>query len=486
MTLPAIVIAAVVAAATSVHIPVSTNEPAAQAAMDRGLFLYYAYDGDDAARSFEDAATRDPRLAMAYWGLALAHGPDLNTALTQPQFEAAQHAIRRAAALAPGAPKHERELVAILTLRYAGPFADWQRDDAAYREAMLAFANSSHDENAQLLAAEALLEHGGLLWHDARPASDESRTAFDLVSEVLSGDARNPMANHLCVHLYDYAPDRRAALPCAQRLDAAAFPMQAEHLAHMPAHYWIEVGNYSAALSSSDRAYALISRLEGTSDGAQHAQAYETHDVAVGYSAAAMLGNYSVARTWARRMEVAYNTSFDAFTALRFGRYADAYAAPGSQFGGPSVRGLAALRLGRVSEVRAIQSRLSAGGATHGYIPQLFLARASEVDGKIPDVRRWIAQALNNQQDAFGAELIPLLPAGEALGFFELRRGAYSAAVAAFAQTLALYPHDPRALYGLATALAGDGQAAAATKARARFEAEWKGADTRLIGADFP
>ena len=54
MTLPAIVIAAVLAASTSVHFPVSTNDPEAQVAIDRGLFLYYAYNGGGAARSFDE------------------------------------------------------------------------------------------------------------------------------------------------------------------------------------------------------------------------------------------------------------------------------------------------------------------------------------------------------------------------------------------------------------------------------------------------
>ena len=46
------VVLAAVAAATSAHMPVSTSDAAAQAAFDRGLFLYYAYNGDEAAKEF--------------------------------------------------------------------------------------------------------------------------------------------------------------------------------------------------------------------------------------------------------------------------------------------------------------------------------------------------------------------------------------------------------------------------------------------------
>ena len=485
VTLPALMIAAVVAAATSVHFPVSTNVPAAQAAMDRGLFLYYAYNGDEAARTFEEAASRDAGLAMAGWGIALADGPDLNTPLTATQFDAAQRAIQHAVSLERDAPPNERKYLEIMATRYTGTFADWQHDDAAYRNAMLALAQSSNDENAKLLAAEALLEHGGLTWQSGQPASGESRTALELVTSVLRSDPRDPMANHLCVHLYDLAPNRRPALACAQSLDAAAFPPEAEHLTHMPAHYWIETGDYAAALASSERAYDALQKLEETPAGALHANRYAKHDIMVGYSATMMLGNYATARLWSQRVSGAYNSSFEALTALRFGRYLSAYAAPDASYGNSSVHGLSALHLNHPTEAAAAAAHLTPD-LDHGYLPQFFLSRIAESERNYGDARRLLARAAENQAGSHSGELIPLIPAGEALGFFQLRQGDNAAAIATFTQTLAAYANDPRALYGLATALTAAGQNAAAQNARSRFNVMWKGADTALAGADFP
>jgi tetratricopeptide (TPR) repeat protein len=213
---------------------------------------------------------------------------------------------------------------------------------------------------------------------------------------------------------------------------------------------------------------------------------YLKHDVAVGYSAAMMLGNYATAQLWSTRMDSAYDTSFDALTALRFGRYSEAYAAPDSAFGNPAVRGFAALHLGHTNEARAIAARLAEKPPAHGYLSQLFLARVAEADGRPADVHRWITQAAADQNADFSGELIPLLPADELLGFIELRRGASPQAVTAFTQTLTLYPNDPRALYGLALALAAGGQNAAAATSQARFIQEWEDADTRLDGANLP
>src|SRR5579871_1298445 len=64
---------------TYVHHPVSTDVASAQFAIDRGLTLVFAYESGEAERSFREAASLDPTLAMAWWGIALALGPDINT-----------------------------------------------------------------------------------------------------------------------------------------------------------------------------------------------------------------------------------------------------------------------------------------------------------------------------------------------------------------------------------------------------------------------
>jgi tetratricopeptide (TPR) repeat protein len=470
-------------AAAPVHFATTTANPQAQAAIDRGLFLYYAYDGTDAKRAFAQAAALDSRLAPAYWGIALAEGPDLNTPLTEERFERASDAVRKAVVLERNAPSSERRFVEIMATRYAGSFADWPSDDAAYRRAMLALAHTSHDENAELLAAEALLEHGGLIWKNGQLASEESRAANALVAGVLRSDPDNVMANHLCIHLYDLAPERTPALPCAQRLDGDTFPPEAEHLAHMPAHYWIETGNYTAALRSSERAYDLMTQLAASEPASEHVEQYDKHNVAVGYSAAMMQGNFATAMLWSRRMSSAFETNFDGVTALRFGRYETAYASDGTEFAGMSVRGLAAVRLGHLAEARALAAKIPATNSARGYIPQIFLARLAAAGGDLTETQRWIDKSLANQRDTFGGELIPLIPADEALGAIRLERNDATGAIAAFGDALVAYPNDPRALFGLSRAYAANGDKARAATARARFDKAWEGADTKAEDA---
>ena len=64
----------------NLHHPVTTktNSILAQRFFDQGLTFVYAFNHDEAAASFEEAAHLDPEVAMAYWGIALSLGPNIN------------------------------------------------------------------------------------------------------------------------------------------------------------------------------------------------------------------------------------------------------------------------------------------------------------------------------------------------------------------------------------------------------------------------
>ena len=59
------------------HHPVSTKNAEAQQFFDQGLRLIYAFNHDEAARSFQKASELDPKLAMAYLGDRGSGGPEL-------------------------------------------------------------------------------------------------------------------------------------------------------------------------------------------------------------------------------------------------------------------------------------------------------------------------------------------------------------------------------------------------------------------------
>src|SRR5687768_10909258 len=51
----------------TLHHPITTKDAGAQAYFDQGLRLIYAFNHEEAIRSFEEALRLDPDAAMAYW-----------------------------------------------------------------------------------------------------------------------------------------------------------------------------------------------------------------------------------------------------------------------------------------------------------------------------------------------------------------------------------------------------------------------------------
>jgi tetratricopeptide (TPR) repeat protein len=89
------------------HHPVSTSNPEAQKFFDQGMRLIFAFNHEEAAGSFQRAAELDPKLAMAYWGLAEAVGPNYNDPADPDRFKKAHEAIAKAEALAANASPSE-------------------------------------------------------------------------------------------------------------------------------------------------------------------------------------------------------------------------------------------------------------------------------------------------------------------------------------------------------------------------------------------
>src|SRR5215471_10838648 len=60
------------------HRKVTTSSPLAQRYFDQGMRFIWAFNHDEATRSFAKAATIDPKCASCYWGVALTLGPNYN------------------------------------------------------------------------------------------------------------------------------------------------------------------------------------------------------------------------------------------------------------------------------------------------------------------------------------------------------------------------------------------------------------------------
>lgn len=464
----AALVLAALSSTLSAHHPVSTSDPAAQADFDRGLTLLYAYNAPQAAQAFASALQHDPHLAMAAWGEALANGTDLNTGLTAARFARAQTAARLAQSLAASASPAERAYIAAVQIRYGAAYADHTDAEARYRDAMAALVSQYPlDDDAATLDAEALMEHLGTsaMWTNGgtQPVADAAQ-ALGLISRVLIRNPNHIFANHLCVHAYDYARDHTPAIACADRL--ASWPMDPaqEHLAHMPAHTYLEMGQYAKALRASEYAWKL--RTQSTQP-----LRYGAHDAYTAWSASMMLGDLAVAQTWATRTGQQYSGSDLWATWARFGQWQRiALSNAQNEFYAPLSRGWTDIHFGVWNDARAMLALYGNADTDYRWLLQ---SAIDEHHASLTDAVADLQHAIAYQQTQDQAEQLPLFPAGEYLGYLYYRHREFAQARDAFQDTLVRFPNDPRALYGLALSQRALGQSKDSSQAFQSFASVW-------------
>src|SRR5262245_34981161 len=79
--------------------PITTSSPRAQRFFDQGLSLAYAFNHEEAKRSFLEGARLDPACAMCWWGVALVLGPNINASMDPAVTTEAVRAARKASSL---------------------------------------------------------------------------------------------------------------------------------------------------------------------------------------------------------------------------------------------------------------------------------------------------------------------------------------------------------------------------------------------------
>jgi tetratricopeptide (TPR) repeat protein len=278
--------------------PVSTHNPQAQQFFDQGLRFIYAFNHDEAARSFQHAAELDPTLAMAYWGVAEAVGPNYNDPADPDRYKRAHEAVQRAVDLASSASPSEQAYIQALAKRYpADPASDLKKAADDYRDAMRQLVSEFPDDlDAATLFAEAGMNlHPWGLWHtDGTPEAGTEEIVSTLES-VIKRDPNHLGAIHYYIHAVEASSSPERALAGANKL--AALAPGAGHIVHMPAHVYIRTGDYDAAIKTNEKA-AEVDRAYIKATGVQgiYPMMYYSHNLHFIAMCAAMNGNYLESR----------------------------------------------------------------------------------------------------------------------------------------------------------------------------------------------
>ncbi|MDX1393765.1 MAG: hypothetical protein R3195_05220 [Gemmatimonadota bacterium] len=483
--------------------PIVTSSDEAQAYFDQGLLLMYAYGTDHAERSFRAAQAADPECAACYWGEAWALSPYLNGGMAPGAERRAYAAIEKAKEHMAGASEVERALIEAFEVRFdMEPTTDKRKQlDSLYARTMAGVAERfPNDLDVQTLYAESMM-----LLRPRRGSvdleADDVKKILPVLEGVLAVDIRHPGSCHLYIHLVEASQDPSLAEPCADYLgDQIAI----SHIRHMPSHIYMNVGRYSDAVRSNQRAW----HADQMADRGGPPGVYPSHNLHMLLFAAVLDGQSAVAIQAARDLQKIQSSWgwYYPVTLSIFGRWDEVLALgaePEDDFEAAMwryARGMSHLRTGALDAAQADLARIDeliagVGDARFRFhdqsillgIPRNMLAgeiafAAGDVDGAIAllEMGKEIEDGLMYDEPEPWH-----VPVRQTLGAILLAADRPAEAQRVYEEALEDHENSGWSLFGLEQALRAQGRDGEADRAHAEFEKHWARADIWLATSRF-
>jgi tetratricopeptide (TPR) repeat protein len=500
---------------------VTTSSRDAQRYFDQGLAFLYAFNHDEAIRSFQRAGELDPKCAMARWGVAVANGPHINNPVVpEDRAKAAWKALGEAKALAAGASPVERALIEALSARYADPQPEDRKPlEQAYADAMRrVWTAHPKDADVGALFAESLadLRPWDLWTPDGKPQPGTEELVATLES-VLALDLKHPLANHLMVHAVEASPHPEKADRAADTLRDLQPGLG--HLVHMPSHVDVRRGRWQEAIAANAKAIEADRRYTALTPQQGFYRLYMAHNHHMLTYGAMMTGQSALALRTIRELVADIpleffkaNSFMDGFMAMplevmmRFGRWDEILAEPAFPDYVPISRALqhyaravahaakddvpsalkeqAAFLEARVRVPKEAFFGNNTGSdvldVAESFMRGEILFRSGKIDEGLASLREAAAR-----EDKLRYNEPPdwIQPVRHALGAALLQAGRFAEAETAFREDLAKLPENGWGLYGLSRALQLQKKTAETAAVEKQFDAVWKQADIQIKSA---
>ena len=505
------------------HHEVSTENKKAQRFFDQGLILIYAFNHNEAIRSFEKAASLDPDLAMAYWGIAYALGPNYNLPADNEQRKLAYRSMRKAIKHSVHASQKEKDYINALSKRYTKNVEkiDQYSMDRSFKEAMKElYKKYPDDPDAATLYAESMMNlKPWQLWNKDGTPAEGTEEIISVLESVLKKYPDHPGANHYYIHAVEASNDPGRGLASAKALKDLV--PAAGHLVHMPAHIYFRVGDYEGASDANliamrtDESYIEKHNPQGI-----YPVMYYNHNINFLSVSKMMEGKYSDAIKYANiiagnvKPALSEMQMLEAFYAnplmilLSFGKWDEIinYQEADTAFILYSAllhysKGIALAETGKSADAKSEQERfnwfrnkiteesligLTPAANIMNICSDILTAKIAEAEDDRSKAIEYLKKAVNKEDLVNYDEPPDWYPSVRlSLGSELFLNGEYAEAEKVFRDELKKYPHNGRGLFGLMESLKAQGKNEEAKIVSDEFNAVWKNADVLLNMNDF-
>jgi tetratricopeptide (TPR) repeat protein len=239
---------------------VTSCSPAVRVAFNGAMALLHSFQYEQARAGFTEIAERDPKCAMAQWGIAMSHYHGL---WDNGDLAAGGQALQRAVTLAATNPSTTaRELA------YINALAEIFRQDGKDRTAhALVF-----EQKMGALQAAYPEDTEGAILHAlslaiTAPKTDKTfanqKKCGEILEPIFAKLPHHPGVAHYIIHCYDNPVLAEQGLNAA-RMYAKIAPASA-HANHMPSHIFTRVGSWDESIASNTRSAELAAAAEKSS-----------------------------------------------------------------------------------------------------------------------------------------------------------------------------------------------------------------------------
>jgi len=498
------------------HAPITTDSPACQQWFDQGVQWMFGFNHDEATRSFQEAAARDPDAPMPWWGIAVCQGMNINDHVVTPErWKKGARAVKQAKLRLDNASELERALIEAADARFTWPVPREQRPyDEAYANAMQeVYGRYPSNPLVGVLYAESLMN---LQPWDYWTAEGEEKgrigEVIAVLEDILQREPDHPGACHLYIHAVEASKDPDRALPYAERLESRI--PGSGHLVHMPSHIYLRVGDYARAADSNVDAIAADEAYMAKAPEPALYWLYYGHNVHFLAYASMMECRYETAMDAARKLDAAlpidvqkqFGFLLEGILAthyhvmVRFGKWEDILEEPlpaehrlVTRAVHHYARGIAYSALGRTDDARAAREDFEAAVAE---IPDDWMIMNNPVNKVLPIARAMLEGELafreGRLEDAWSAlergieaedALIYdeppgwMLPVRHAYGALLMSAGEYERAEAVYRKDLEKNRENGWSLLGLRLAMEAQGRPVEASELAPRLNKAWARAD---------